>query len=349
MDKLIYYPSFFIEDEEWLRFALLYMSNVSTIVPEDADTHLNEIHLLILNETDLLTSYRPKYVEIDNATRNILEKLDKRINHPINRYRGFDRGFERATDFEILRTSANQNFELFSSKTSYELESFLKEHGFAKDTENGLLIADEIGTEYMSILANEIANENNLHVITDLKNHRARNTIVRNPLNIHKKQEEFNAINGFIRLNIPNGIKEIPIVEIIQLRNSQSYQKRLNEFQSAVNRLINQPNYQITENTMYDIQDNLYESKLGLASELSSLGVALVGTTIGISCSFNNALPLEVFREALGVGTVFSSCIPLYTRYQENRKRKLAASFVTDIKNLQRNRLASGSKDISPI
>jgi len=339
LENLIYYPSFIIEDEEWLRFALLYMGSVTTIVPEDADAHLSEVHQIILNETNLLTSYRPEYREMEKATRDVLSRLDKRINNPINRYRGITKGYDRPTDFEIWSTVANQNFELYRSKFSYELEIFCKEHNFSRNTDKGVLISDDIGKEYMSLLAKEIANDKNLHVITDLNDHRSRNTILESPPTMKRRMEEFNAINGFMKMNIPNGLKEIPLNEIIQLRNSSSYQKKLFEFQLAVDRLINNHDYQITERTMYDIHYNIQESKNGLIGELSSFGTALIGTTIGISCSLNDSLPLEVFREVLGTGTVFSSFMPLYKRYGNRRERRLAASFVTDLKQLNRNRV----------
>lgn len=334
MNNLLYYPSFFIEDEEWLKFALLYLKNVNTIVPEDADVQLSAVHRY-LQETHFIDSYRPKYGEIDSATRIVLERLDKRIRNPINNYRGFSKGYNRPNDFEIWRTVENQNFELFRSKFSNELEDFCKENGFAKETRNGVLIPDDIGNEYMSILANEIAKENNMDVITDLKDHKAQNTIISNPQRMFRKQEEVNAVRGYIKLNIPKGLKEIPLEEIIQLRNSQSYKRKLLEFQRSLDNLINQPNYHITESTGYDIQEHLNESRKGLVAELSSLGVALVGTTIGISCTLNNAIPIEIFREIIGSATVFSSCKPIYNRFQENRNRRLATSFVTDIKNLQ--------------
>ncbi|MFJ7738742.1 hypothetical protein ACIQ2D_20735 [Lysinibacillus sp. NPDC097287] len=131
-------------------------------------------------------------------------------------------------------------------------------------------------------------------------------------------------------------MKEIPLEEIIELRISPSYQRKLSEFQRVINDLINQPNYLITENTRYDIYDHLNESRRGLVAEFTKLGVALVGTTLGISCALNNELPLEVLREFLGDGAVLGSWSPLYIRHQENRNRSLATSFVTDIKNLQR-------------
>ncbi len=337
MDNLIYYPSFFIEDEEWLKFGLLYMRNVSTIVPEDADTQLSSIHHFILDKTDFLTSYRPDYFEIDEATKIALERIDKRINSPINNYRGFSRGYNRPNDFEIWSTPTNQNFELFRSKFSYELEEYLKEFGFAKETTNGVLIADDIGKEYMTILANEIASENNMHVITDLKDHRKRNKFREYPTQkLYKKNEEINAVKGFLHLSIPNGLKEIPVEEIIELRNSPSYQRKLKEFQNIVDNIFNRPNYAITENTIYDIHNNLYECKKGLAAELLNLGFSLVETAIGVSGALNNAIPIEVLKEVIEGRTIFESLSPLYSRYQNNRDRRLATSFVTDIKNLQR-------------
>ncbi|MFJ7738743.1 hypothetical protein ACIQ2D_20740 [Lysinibacillus sp. NPDC097287] len=146
-------------------------------------------HQRNLGETDFLTSYRPENGEVDKATRKFIERLDKRVNSPINKYRGFTKANSKPTDSEIWRTIANQNFELFRSKFSYELEEYCKENGFAKETANGVLISDDIGEEYMSILADEIANNNNMHVITDLKDNIVRNKVLRNPLGNYRELE----------------------------------------------------------------------------------------------------------------------------------------------------------------
>lgn len=332
MEKLLYYPSFFIQDEGWLKFALLYMSDISTIVPDGAESHLTEVHNKVLKHTDLLSKYNPDYEEKIDATRKVLEKIDSELNGVFSRYT-FSR--HRESLVETWRNPNFQNFELFSSKFSYQLETYCLENGFAQKTKNGIRVNEEIGNRFMAILADEIASRKNMSIITDIKDHKSKKTLIRNPYYSMRLAQTNKAVRDFIELKIPMNLEEIQLEDIINLRNKESYQQKLKEFQQLVDMLINQSNYQINENTPLDIEGQLVEGQKGLAWELLDLGIALTGTVMGITCSFGGTIP-EQLREGLGVGSVATSLRPLHERFQERNRRRKAASFVTDISNLQR-------------
>ncbi|MGE7841414.1 hypothetical protein ACQKNX_11525 [Lysinibacillus sp. NPDC093712] len=334
MERLLYYPSFFIQDESWLKFALLYMTEINTIVPEDADIQLTQVHQTILRETDLLVSYRPNFDERIETTKMALTKIDSELNSVFAKASKRDR-----IDYGLYETWRNpnlQNFELFSSKFSYQLETYCLENGFAQRTENGVIIHEDIGNLYMSILADEIANKNDMSIITDMKDHKNKKRIVRSPYYSKRIIQTSNSIKKFIELKIPMKIEDIQLEDIIKLRNTQSYQQKLKEFQKLVDVMINQPNYKVNENTPSDIERLLIEGQQGLAFELLDLGIALTGTIIGITSSFNGNISEQV-REGLGIGSVGTSLRPLHTRLQDRKTRKKAASFVTDISKLQVN------------
>ncbi len=42
MTPLVYYPGFEPADENWLKFALLYLERVTPIIPESADIWLSD-------------------------------------------------------------------------------------------------------------------------------------------------------------------------------------------------------------------------------------------------------------------------------------------------------------------
>jgi hypothetical protein len=61
MKKLIYYPSFEIHDQTWLKFALLYFDQLQPIVPFDGDRYISNETRNILDSTDLIKFCRPDF------------------------------------------------------------------------------------------------------------------------------------------------------------------------------------------------------------------------------------------------------------------------------------------------
>ena len=82
MEELLYYPNFEIQNENWLKFALLYIDKLKPIVPYQGDKYISEYSNLIYNESDLLVKYRPEYSEAYKATLDALDILEKILaNH----------------------------------------------------------------------------------------------------------------------------------------------------------------------------------------------------------------------------------------------------------------------------
>lgn len=118
MRELLYYPYFFIEDEEWIKFALLYLGKVVTIVPLEATRYLSDTHNLILNETDLLNSHSPTDEEVEYATLKMGNELGFLINNHINDF------MVNQGPYNISRWNDDRTFtyELFSGKFPIELK-----------------------------------------------------------------------------------------------------------------------------------------------------------------------------------------------------------------------------------
>ena len=54
MHRLLYYPHFEIQDQNFLKFALLYIDEIRTIIPEIARETLGDPMKNILKNTDLI-------------------------------------------------------------------------------------------------------------------------------------------------------------------------------------------------------------------------------------------------------------------------------------------------------
>lgn len=59
MKDLIYYPRFESRDENWLKFALLYMENFIPIIPSRGRIFLSTNYQKLIDETDLVQPYEP--------------------------------------------------------------------------------------------------------------------------------------------------------------------------------------------------------------------------------------------------------------------------------------------------
>ncbi|WP_163071119.1 hypothetical protein [Priestia flexa] len=332
MQEIIYYPGFQINNEEWLKFALLYLKDVNTIVPLEADCFLSDTHRFLLDETNLLNSYRPTYDDITKSTEDAVWVISRELENPVKMFGVL--GEINIIDF--WRQPQNQNFELFQSKFSNGFEEFCQERGFAHRSNNGIKIPYQLGITYMSILAHNIGDYNDMSVITDLAEERQLRKINEKTWKYNKRFEEVKAIQKLISLEVPNGLEEIPLKWIVELRNKDGFQKKLQEFQLAVSELSNMPNKNLTEQSVYEIKQNILSTKESLKSDIIQLGASLSATILGVQIvlSDGGGNP-ELIKELLGVGAVAN--VPMiYSKVKRNWDRRLATRYLTDIKRLNR-------------
>jgi hypothetical protein len=330
VNGMIYYPGFQINNEEWLKFALLYLNDVNTIVPYEADNYLSDTHKYLLNGTDLLNSYRPTYDEITKSTEDAIWTITRELKNPTRIFGVL--GEVNIIDF--WRQPQNQNFELFHSKFSYGFEEFCQEYGFFHSSKNGIMIPYQLGISYMSILAHNIGDYHEMSVITDLEEERQLRKINDKTWKYNRQFEDIKAVKQLISLEIPSRLEDIPLKKIVELRNKEGFQRKLQEFQKAINELSNITGNKITELDVYDIKQKISQSKENISSDIIQLGAALTGTVLGINMILNDGGGnLGMLKELLGVGIV--SNVPLiYGKFNRNRERKFANRYLTDIKKL---------------
>nr|WP_088327828.1 hypothetical protein [Bacillus cereus] len=332
MNEIIYYPGFQINDEEWLKFALLYLNEVNTIVPPEADDYLTGAHRFLLGETNLLNLYRPDYEEITKSTEDAIWAISKEFEKPVKMFGVL--GEINIIDF--WRQPQNQNFELFQSKYGFGFEDFCREWGFAHRSEHGIKIPYQLGIIYMSILAHNIGDYKNMSVITDLTEERQLRKINEKTWKYNKQFEEIKVIKNLISLEIPNGLEHIPLEKIVELRNKDSFQRKLQEFQLAVSELSNMPNQNLTKQSVYEIRQNILSVKEDLKSDIIQLGAALSATILGVHIVLNDGGGnVELIKELLGVG-VLANAPMIYSKAKRNWNRSLATRYLTDIRKLDR-------------
>ncbi|MFB0831885.1 hypothetical protein ACEU2D_20080 [Brevibacillus laterosporus] len=332
MAELLYYPGFEIEDEEWLKFALLYLNKVDTIVPYQADNLLSDQYKFLIRETNLLDKYRPNYDEAGKSTMDVINIISKYLANPIQ-YFGI---LGKVNILDFWRERRNQDFELFQNKFSYYFEQFCRENGLSHDTVNGIKIPRQLGLIYMSILAHNIGDRNGISVITDMEEQRQLSKINEQTWRYNKRLKEIKAVRKLIELRLPVDLKQIPIKDIIRLRNQESYQRKLKAFHAAVSEFSSLPNKKLTEHSYYEIESHIKYTKEDLKADIINFSMTTSAAILGVSIVLSdNGSGIEFSKEVLGIETAIGGALPIYRKLGSDRR--LAARYLTDLKVLGRN------------
>ena len=78
MHRLLYYPNFEIQDENFLKFALLYIDEIRPIIPRGVESSLSGSMKDIIKSTDLIKPYAPDYTQGDLASEAAIKHLEQR-------------------------------------------------------------------------------------------------------------------------------------------------------------------------------------------------------------------------------------------------------------------------------
>ncbi len=82
MHKLIYYPGFEVQNQNWLKFALLYVNELDPIIPVSGDRYLTDLFTKLMDKTDLIRPHRPDYSEGEKATLDAIDVVEKVLRRP---------------------------------------------------------------------------------------------------------------------------------------------------------------------------------------------------------------------------------------------------------------------------
>lgn len=334
MNELLYYPGFEINDTRWLKFALLYLDNIKTIIPNEADEIISGQYQLIERETNLLERYRPRFEETEKSSNDTIELLQKYLSNPVRHF-GI---LGKVNVVDYWRQQSNQNFELFSSKFSFYFENFCMENGFGHRTLNGIMIPNQLGLIYMSVLAHNIGSRNNISVITDIEEERSLSSLNKDTWAYNRKFNELKSVKKIIELNLPANIDEISINDIINFRDNQRYQQRLQSFKQAVNELNNLKDGRLNESNFFEIIKHIEESKAGLFSDLLEFGTTVVQVGLGVILTLGNGSGYwETIKEVAGAGMVIAGAQKIHRRL--NEPSRTANKYLTEIRNFRQTKI----------
>jgi hypothetical protein len=132
MEQLIYYPGFEIQNEEWLKFALLYFNQLNPIIPPSRESYLSPEFHRLKDETNLFGIHRPDHDEGYKAALESIDKVEMILRHP-------ERFFSILQSFPgEWKQPGLQKSTIFREKYADIWESFCLENRLAQESSEGL-------------------------------------------------------------------------------------------------------------------------------------------------------------------------------------------------------------------
>lgn len=326
MRNLIYFPNFEPPSQEWLKFSLLYFESFNPIIPESGQAFLSEDYKRIINETDLISPYRPTFELASRASINAIEFLDKVKENP-HRYADIF-GIQNIT----RRFTATQNFsaQIFREKYNWEFSNYLQSNKYSDLSKNGIVVSEELAYIYLSYLAEEIAYEEGKSIITD--NRRFDNFLsYKKRLDKRiKTNEKF--VKGIFNLVLPKNISMIDIDKIIKFRNNN--RDLIASFNNEFHEVLQQIENGFTEEQFIAKYRNLY-SELTSAIIKEGAGVLSIPMETSMLMQSGNLNSDDFINVVSTLGIVIGATIGISSKWKEINQQRSCRKYLTNLQNLR--------------
>lgn len=331
MNELIYYPSFEIYDNNWLKFALLYIDKLKPIIPYDGDRFVSDHTRHIYDSTDLFEIHRPEFEEGYNATLDAIEAIEKLLANP----EYYNPIFHTSQIDEVLKSERLFNYTLFQDKYTKIFSNFVIENNLGIRTNEGLKISKQLGLLYMTILAQAISDTQGISPITNIKEldrfsifTRHKNIISNNKITIAENT---------IKLKLPNNLSAINIEDIINLRNKKDFKTKLRAFHQGLDSYLSNENINHSEENFIESHKYIYDE---FSSELLQLGFGLASFGIGVwmTTTSPETETAEIAQKLIEVGSFSLGGISISNSWQNTKPRRFCKKYLADLASLPINR-----------
>ncbi len=332
MRSLIYFPGFEPESEDWLKFALLYLDSVRPIVPESADTHLTDTFRDVERFTDLVDLHRPTYEEGSNATADAIDQVERILRHP----EVFEHVFGVPDVVVKWREREPDTTELWGEKFSHSWQNFCRENKLGRESDHGIVIPTSLADVYMTILANCIADGRGMSPISDDEKITDFSFFVRRSQQA-SPDDEVSVLETSLPIVLPENLSDISINSIMQLRNSDSFNKKRRAFQNVVQRVATSIE---DGGDAKDLIDELGSTFKDFSVDIASIstGLASLGFGMWLVASGASFAPLDAIRQVLA-GAEFSvgGIIKIRKTWEHSQVQRFARRYVADVRQLNAN------------
>jgi len=326
MENLVYFPTFEPLSQKWLKFAILYVENFNPIIPYSGNSQLSNAYVKVIEETDLIVPYQPKYDQGDRASVKVVDFFDKVMGKP-------DRYVNVFNKPNIIRDFQNpkERFKIYSEKFSYTFEDFCLKNRLAIKTDGGVLVSEELAFIYLAFLAEEIAYDEGKSIITD--SNRFDNFLNFNRMNPHGVRIRTDFAQGILSLLIPKNITEISIDRLIVFRRKQ--RNRIRAFNHELNHAFDQLQNGITEEAFVERFTNIYSE---LTSEILAQGIGIASIPLGTYLLMSNSdtKGLEYVNQiAGGLGLIMAGRLAIGRRWKEIVSKHNCKRYLTQLQQIR--------------
>lgn len=336
MKDLIYYPNFESTNNNWLKFALLYIDKLNLIIPPTGDSERSELYRQLINETDLIHLHRPHYHEGYTSSLDAIDIAERIANSPLR----FDLKLGQVNAIRHWQDKTQQIYKLYGEKFSHDWEHFCISNKFARKTNGGLLISEQLGTLYMIVLANTIADCEGKSPITDKTNINRLSYFLKSKApNLTK---ELNNAQAVIELKLPAKLSHISFDEIIKLRNSKNFKKHLKAFHSELDNFYKNIEAGKTETDFVDKYNNVLSD---FTESISSLSLDTTNFALGAGMLLKSAdyTETEFFKSIILAGTtlIVKSGFSLNKTWKNSQPKRHCRRYLTQLTRLRPYRQGS--------
>lgn len=277
MNNSIYYPNFEIENENWLKFALLYVDTFRPIIPEERKSELSDLYKKIINETNLINPITPDFSHKEKAyitTQNFLSELFENKNKQNMLF--------KSEDLRKKWIKEEKTFLIYKEKMNDNFINYCNDNKLGKKSKDGIFLSEDLYQIYMTNLAKVIAG-NEYSIVTDKINYTKYNTI--------SQSNDTQLYKSIIRLNLPLDLNSSEVDKLLEFRKKDENQDLIIAFNKMIVELKNADNIdeqlklkicEINDTFLKKISVDLISliGKISLLFSSQSVPIALLGSIL---------------------------------------------------------------------
>lgn len=324
MKKLLYFPNFEIKNENWLKYALLYIEEIRPIIPLSGMDSLEPSYLKLINESNLIKPFYPKIDDGAQASLDAIYTVEKIIKNPER----FISLFYTRGILDMWRDKSRQTTELYQMKYSYEWKDFCLKNGFASPSTHGIYLHNDLANIYMSILANCISEIYAMSPITDDRKLDRLSVLVRTSES--KVIRKIEIRKRILNLILPKNIEDIPIKDIIEFRAKGNYLQQLIAFNQNVDSYFDEEN----DEKAYSFIEKIQKHNRELVGDMISLisGFAIIGLEAWSICK-NDAIDEGALTIPFGLAQIGGSMLSISERWKNTQNTRFTRKYLASFDN----------------
>lgn len=330
MRDLIYYPNFESTNVEWLKFALLYIDKLNPIIPLSGDKQRSNLYEKLMGETDLLEIHRPEFDEGYHSSLDAIDIVERIMKDP---YR-FDWKLKHFNAIKLWQNKKYQDYKIYQEKFSYDWEKFCLENNFAQRVNGGLLIHEQLGTLYMTVLANSISDSRGKSPITDKIDIDNLSFFLKTKAS--KETKVLSNAKSIVKLKLPANINQIDIDEIIRLRKSGNFKRDLKAFHSELDLFYKNIEEGNTEEKFVENYNNVFSD---FTEHFTSISLDTISFGLGAEMLLKapDYTQTEFFEKIVvaGTGLLVNSGFSLKNTWKSTQSKRHCRRYLTQISNLR--------------